>query len=166
MNKKIGAAVVAILGSITVAQAETINFAGTVSTTCVFSNNTAGVLNAYANGSQYYLASGSGPGAGSPASVDIAYTGSPTFAINAIGSVSSSASVPSLNSLTTGVTMGEGANQANAISAGATSFTSGTKSFALDNSASTDTATISMVAVASSPFPVGTYSGQTTVTCQ
>lgn len=166
MNKKIVAAVVAILGCISIAQAETVNFSGTVSTSCVFSNASAGVLNAYANGSSYFLGSGDGPGSGSPAAVDIAYTGAPTFSINSINSVTSSAQLPSISSITTGVYYGVGANTSAAAAAGATSFTSGTKTFQLDSNTSSDTAIFKMVAEATSPFLVGNYSGQTTVTCQ
>lgn len=146
--------------------AETINFSGTVSTSCVFSNDVAGTLLARGTGSSYFLASGDGPGTGDPATIDIAYTGSPTFAINAISSVTSSATLPSISSITTGVYFGVGANTLAAANAGATNFTSGTKSFTLDSNTSSDTARIKMVAEASSPFLTGTYSGQTTVTCQ
>lgn len=171
--KRVLALAVLSIGA-TSAMAETVNFAGTVSTSCAFSNDTAGVMNAQAINGQYVLGAGlfySGVTPGSAATVDIAYSGAPTFSISAVSSLSSAASgAPSPSAFNTGVWFSGGTksadNTAAAALAGANSFSNGSKSFALDGGATSDTANIGMNAVASSPWTTGNYSASTTITCQ
>ena len=163
--KKIIIAALATLG-MAAAQAETVNFSGTVATSCTFSNKTSGSLVASSNGSSYVMDAGFA-GHGSGASVDIAYSGSPTFSIQAVQGFSSApGGAPSLTSVSTGVSFGVAANQTAAINAGATGFSSGTKYVTLDNGSTSDTATVKMAAYAATAFPVGNYDAQSTITCQ
>lgn len=166
--KKIIAIALALTGISGIAHAESINFSGTITTSCAFSNASAGELLATGNGTEYQLASGFGAGSGIPATVDIAYSGSPTFAINAVPTVaySGGGSAPTPTSITTGIWFTEAANTTNAVNAGADSFTSGTKVFSLNNSYTTETARVRMAALSTTPFPTGTYTATTTVTCQ
>lgn len=157
-----------LLGLIsTFATAETLNFSGTVSTSCAFSNATTGSLVAHTQGSNYVL-DGSFDGSGTASTVDIAYSGQPTFTINALQNLSSFPNgTPTVNQYNTGVFFGLNDNTANANAVGANSFTSGSKSFLLDNTtASSDTATVRVSARANSPFPVGNYSAEVVVSCQ
>lgn len=163
MKKKI-LTIIAALSCIGIAQAETVNFAGTVSTSCSFGGNTPGTLTAYAQGANYYLDAGFSQGTGS--TTDISYTGSPTFTITAVSNVSGSNGVPSLTDITTGTFWGITANQTAANAVSANGFTTGSKSFTLSDTATTDTLTVKMRANASSPFPVGTYNAQAIITCQ
>lgn len=145
--------------------AETINFSGTVSTSCTFSNQTAGTLAATTNGYNYFLDAGFNSGI--PANIDIAYTGAPTFGISAVSTLSSAPNgAPAISSFETGVSFGNSANNTSASNVGANNFTSGSKSFQLTNAVSSDSVFIKMKAVASAPFPVGQYDANTTITCQ
>lgn len=164
MNKKLSIlTILAICSSL--AYAESVNFAGTVSTSCAFSNNTGGVLGVGAVGTNYHLAAGMG-GIGNAASVDIAYSGDPTFTIDAVSSITSPGGAPTPSDIRTGVFFGQSANNNAAGTALAHDFGSGTKTFQLDHAYTTDTATIQMMARASSPWVTGSYSAQTTITCQ
>lgn len=155
---------VLMLSSIS-AYGETINFSGTVSTSCTFSNQAAGALVATSNGSEYILDAGFNTGGA--ARVDIAYTGSPSFGIAAVSGFSSSpGGTPALSSIVTGISFSNSTNNSNAITAGANSFTSGSKTFSLTGTASSDNIYVFMKAIAASPFPVGQYDANTTITCQ
>lgn len=164
MKTKIISIAVALTCVAGMAQAESINFSGTVSTSCSFGANSAGVLNAYAQGNEYKL--DAGYNSGSPSTVDITYTGAPTFTIDSVANVSGSNGMPSLTGIQTGASFSKAGNQSAAITAGANNFTSGNKSFQLDGQEVSDTLSVRMLATATSPFAVGTYSAQTTVTCQ
>lgn len=164
MNKKILAIALGLSCIAGVSQAEQVNFAGTVSTSCAFGNNQTGALNAYGSNGNYKLDAGFTQG--TPAQLDITYTGAPTFEVTAVNDVQGSNGVPSLSSITTGLVFSAGANQAASNAAGANSFTSGSKSFTLDSNVSSDTVGVKMLAQSTNPFPVGNYTANTTVTCQ
>lgn len=154
----------ALLSSIGLAQAETVDFSGAVTTSCSFSSPQAGSLSASAVGNRYVLDAGfNNAGA---ASMQIAYTGAPTFTVNAVNNVTGSNGVPTIESITTGVSFGDSGNNSNALSAGANSFTTGSKSFNLDSNSSSDTVSVKMRVIATSPFAVGNYSANAVITCQ
>lgn len=163
--KKLIITTIAAIGLSGLAQAETINFGGTVSTTCAFSNNVTGTMVNYTDGIDYALDAGFTQG--TAASVDVAYSGAPTFAINAVTGFSSAPNgAPTPQNIYTGIVFNNSQNSANAAIAGADMFTSGTKTFGLDGGASQDTAHVKMKAVANGPWAVGQYDANTTVTCQ
>lgn len=150
------------------ALAEQVNFAGAVTTSCAFSNYSAGTLQAHVDSGSYYL-DGAVYGGGFPSEVDISYAGTPTFSITGAGSLDSSPNgTPAITQFTTGITFNDAGNNSAAAAAGAMNFTGqATKSFQLDNtSVTTDTARVRFAAKANSPFPVGNYTSHVVVSCQ
>lgn len=144
--------------------AESVTFSGTVSTSCSFSNTVAGNLQAITDGIGYSVTTDVGNG--TRGSVDIAYSGSPTFSIQAPSGFSSAPGGTPTSSFLTGVNFSQAANNNAAITAGADSFSTGTKFLTLDSNSTTDTALFKFVANANSPYPVGSYSANVTFTCQ
>lgn len=164
MNK-ILVTLLASIGLVSLAHAEAINFSGTVSTSCTFSNPVSGQLVAWTDGSGYILDGGYSQGNGASIAVD--YTGSPTFAINAVSAIASApGGAPAVTQFNTGLSFDVAANNAAAITAGADNFTNGTRTLMLAGSSSSDVARIKMKATAAAPWPVGNYDVNTTVTCQ
>lgn len=158
-----------ILSSLSIPSfAENIGFAGTIATSCAFSNYVTGTLDVHVLSNTYYLDGGM-DGLGAPGRVTIDYTGSPTFSITGVGNLDSSPNgTPSINQYSTGVYFGDAANTANAITAGADGFNGQvTKYFLLDpTNVTQDVAYVKMSARATSPFPVGNYTAHAVVTCQ
>lgn len=163
MKRKLLALLLPVL--VTTAYAETVNFSGTVSTSCQFTGTTDGVLDATGVNGYYQLSTTNGNGRS--ASLDIAYQGSPTFILDSTSNVNyvGQGIEPTLT-IFTGATFLNQQNQTNARSNGFHWFESGSKSMQLTDSASTDRVFVNLLATASSPFPVGAYSASTTVTCQ
>lgn len=145
--------------------AETIDFNGTVTTSCQFSNQVSGTLMNEVSDTTYKLSTDAI--GGSRASFDLAYTGAPTLTIQAPVSLTNFPNgTPTINNIITGINFDNNANNSNAITAGANNFNSGIKSVTLDSNSTTDTATVKLIASALSAFPVGSYSAQVTLTCQ
>lgn len=83
--------------------AEQVDFSGTVTTSCFFSNYTPGGLVSHTTGGYYYL-DGNMNGAGTPGSVTVAYAGAPTFTITGASTLDTSPSgVPSISEFKSGV---------------------------------------------------------------
>lgn len=156
--------------------AETVNFSGSLSTSCVFNNNTAGTLGVSAinmpNGGLYVLDGGlpNMGGNGTPSLIDFTYTGAPTFTVNAVTSLTVPGGQAQPNNIVTGVSFTGGAksteNTAAANSAGADRVTIGSVSFQLNSGATSDTANVGVYATSYHPWAAGSYSASTTVTCQ
>lgn len=145
--------------------AENIDFAGSVSTSCSFSNQTTGVIEVQNNSNgNFYL--GADGWIGTASSFDIAYDGTPMFSISAVNSFQSSPPNTPNVTFETGIRFDNSANNINSTTSGANSFTTGTKSFLLDPGASFDTGHVSFIATAYSPFPVGNYQAIAVITCQ
>lgn len=150
------------------ALAEQVDFAGSVTTSCAFSNYTTGGLVAHTTGGYYYL-DGNMNGAGAPGTVDVTYTGAPMFTITGVSSLDSSPNgTPNISQFNSGVRFSDALNQANALTAGANNVQGGNSaSFHLDDTnVSQDTATVKMSARAINPFPVGNYTAHVTISCQ
>lgn len=142
------------------------NFSGLVTTNCTFTNVAAGTLSARGTGSEYLLESGA-PGSGLSASFDLAYGGAPTVSIDAVTAFSvAPQNLPTLTSLTTGLFFNNPDNDLLASAAGAHSFSTGSKSFALDPGVTQDVGSVVLSASAATAFPVGDYHAETTITCQ
>lgn len=148
--------------------AEQVDFSGSVTTSCAFSNYTGGVLTAHTGAGNYYL-DAQMYGSGSAGSVDVTYTGAPTFTITGASSLDSSPNgTPNINQFSTGISFSDALNNAAAITGGAANFNGGlTKTFQLDDTnVSQDTALVRFAARAATPFPTGNYTSHVVVSCQ
>lgn len=145
--------------------ADNIDFSGSISTSCSFSNKTTGAIDVQndRNGNFYLGADG---WIGTASSFDIAYDGTPIFSVSAVNSFQLSPPNTPNVSFETGVRFDNSANNINSTTSGANSFTAGTKSFLLDSGASFDTGHVSFIATANSRFPVGNYQAIAVITCQ
>lgn len=167
MKKKILLGLVASVLSFGVL-AEQVDFRGTVTTSCAFSNYTTGGLVAHTTGGYYYL-DGNMNGAGAPGSVTVTYAGAPTFTITGTSSLDSApGGTPNISQFNSGVSFSDALNQAAALAVGANNVTGGqSANFRLDDTnVSQDTATVRLSARASAPFPTGNYTAHVTISCQ
>lgn len=163
MLKKIGAILFAMI--VPFSHAETVNFSGTVTTSCEFYDSGVGVVDATGGNGIYRLSTMYG--AGRPATIDFNYQGSPTLTLAAIQNFQySGQGVAPAHSVYTEASFSNPNNELIAVANGFHGFDSGTKTMQMSGTTNTDRMFINLVATASSSFPIGDYSANTVVTCQ
>lgn len=141
---------------------------GAVTSSCTFTSNTSGRLNATAINGQYVL-DGGFIDPNNAARLGISYNGTPTVDLNAITSFTNSPSGNTVSGFDTGISFtGGGAsadNNASALQATANNFNAGTKSITLSDTDTADTILVYMKAISPNPWKTGQYTAQTTITC-
>lgn len=131
-----------------------VQITGNVATTCSFTGVNNGNMAINPSNAKDL---GTGNAGGTPATVNLSYIGTPMVSVNEISSFTTKPSdAPS------SVTF---QNTATSLSLGPLTYSSGVATGTYP-SGSTDTLTIGLAAIATTPFTVGSYATSTTVTCQ